>query len=134
MVLREGAVVAPTTKAFPERKKIMTCDELKHFVGQHVFVQQNYYLKSRHTKKAQENHYNDGLIRMNINLFEEWLDTYTRKTKGATDVYKAYMALPTDKQREVWEASGFHFIIYGYRKEEADAYWNIKVLKAPARG
>ena len=103
----------------------MTSNELMHFVGQHVAEQESFYLNSNFTKRVQERHYNDGfaVIRMNLILLLEWLDHYTQKTKSSTDWYAAYMALPVDQRRAVWEASSFHFGIHSYRKEEADAYW-----------
>lgn len=105
----------------------MTSNDLTQFVAQHVDEQESFYLNSRYTKKVQESHYNDGfaVIRMNLVLLEEWLDYHAQKAKSATDWYEAYMALPFDERRAVWEASGFHFGLYGYRKEEADAYWEL---------
>ena len=106
----------------------MKCNDLTHFVGQHIAEQESFYLNSRYTKKVQESHYNDGfaVIRMNLTLLEEWLDHHTQKTKSSTDWYAAYMALPVDQRRAVWEASGFHFGIRSYQKEEAEAYWATK--------
>lgn len=98
----------------------MTKDELIELVKKDHKGQEEFYCQHGPCKRVQEDHYEEGVavVGMNVGLLVDWLD--------AGDHIKAYElwhSLPGEDKREVWEASGFHFGIYGYDDDDADFYW-----------
>ena len=98
----------------------MTKDELIELVKQDHKAQEEFYCKHGPCKRVQEDHYTEGVsvVGMNVDLLVDWLDA-----KDYIEAYELWGSLPAEDKREVWEASGFHFGIYGYDDDEADFYW-----------
>jgi len=98
----------------------MTKDELIELVKNDHKGQEDFYCQAGPDKHEQEDHYTEGVavVGMNVDLLGEWLDT-----EGHDEAYELWESLPAEDRREVWEASGFHFGIYGYDDDEADFYW-----------
>lgn len=94
-------------------------DFLISFVERHKSEQEHWFLYSDRARGVREYCGDFAEIRMNLDLLAEWLCTYPGKIES-------YKALPLGMQRKVWEASGFHFALCGFKKEEVDAYWDSR--------
>lgn len=99
----------------------MTKDDLIKLVTEKASEAEAFYVNNAPGKHEQEAHYTNGVsvVQMNVELLESWLDTES----GENDTLGDYTELPKEERREVWEASGFHFGIYGYEEHDADFYW-----------
>lgn len=98
----------------------MTKAELIELVKTEKDNQEQHYISCGPDKHDQEEHYVNGIsvIQMNVNLLEGWLED---AADGALDCWQG---LSEADKREVWEASEFHFGIYGYDEDDADHFWH----------
>lgn len=98
----------------------MTKNELLRIVQQDHESQEAWYLDEGPNKHTQEEHYQDGVsvVRMNVGLLTDWLDW--KHKVNLSEFSKA-------DRREIWEASQFHYGITGYEKRDADFWWNSQV-------
>jgi hypothetical protein len=80
-----------------------------------------FYVNGGPGKHEQEEHYTNGLsvVGMNVDLLCGWLS----EEEG---VLESFESLSAEDRRAVWEASGFHFGIFGYNDREADAWWSCQ--------
>ncbi len=99
----------------------MTKDDLIKLVTEKANEAEAFYCNNAPGKHEQEDHYTNGVsvVQMNVELLESWLDSESE----ADDLLGDYTELPKEERREIWEASGFHFGIFGYEEHDADFYW-----------
>jgi hypothetical protein len=113
-------VAAEKLRKAEEETKPLTLKQLIDFVGDDKKAQEceDHYVHTGPDKHTQEDHYNNGVsvIQMNFDLLEGWLQEDTAAHKG-------WELLDTKEQREVWEASHFHFGMHGYTEEDANYFW-----------
>ena len=101
----------------------MSKDDLVKLVQEKAGEAEAFYIKNGPRKREQEEFYKTGVsvVEMNVRQLESWLD-------GELDLdgescLGEYLELPKEQRREIWEASGFHFGIYGYEEHDAEFYW-----------
>lgn len=83
---------------------------------------EGFYEATGPDKHTQEDHYQEGVsvVRMNVELLESWLDDQ----EDGSNYLEQYNHLPATERRKLWEASGFHFGIFGYDDADADFWWS----------
>lgn len=91
--------------------------DLIDLVQRDVDSQEEFYLAHGPNKHEQEEYFEMGVsvVAMNVGLLKDWLD--------AKGVLGDYESLSLAEQREVWEASNFHFGIFPYEDRDADFFW-----------
>jgi len=97
---------------------VLTKEELIKLVSGKEKEQEEFYVEQGPDKHTQEDHYQEGVsvVRMNYDLLVEWI--------GQND--DSFMMLSAAQQREVWEASSFHYGMMGYDQDDADFFWQKK--------
>ena len=105
----------------------MTKDGLIALVSGKHKDQEQFYMDNGPGKHEQEYHYNTGVnvVDMNIGLLMDWLlhQAEVGMSEKPAEAQNAYFALADTKQREVWEASSFHFGMHGYTERDAEHWW-----------
>jgi hypothetical protein len=93
----------------------MTLDEILKLVADEQDKAETFYVENGPNKHEQEEYYSTGvsIVAMNVDLLAAWLEDWDA---GFDD-------LPKADRRAIWEASGFHFGIVGYREHDADFWW-----------
>ncbi len=99
----------------------MTKDELLAYVTDNKATHEGWYLSTGPDKHEQEDHYTNGVsvVEMNVGLLTDWLECEPR----GEELYDTYHGLPKADRRAIWEASDFHYGIFGYQDDDADFWW-----------
>ena len=104
----------------------MTKAELLAIVKADHNQQEAFYVKYGPRKQTQEEHYVEGVavVRMNYHLLVDWLDMWDEEHPHSGEgAGSGLAAQPKADRREIWEASAFHYGIYGYGPHDADFWW-----------
>lgn len=103
----------------------MTKDDLIKLVTEKANEAEAFFRDNAPNEQEQDKHYTNGVsvVQMNVNTLQSWFDSV--ETQG-TNIIRDYWALPKEERREVWEASGFHFGVWGYKKHHADFFWQYE--------
>jgi len=94
----------------------VTKDDLIKLVSERKAEAEPFYVAHGPRKREQEEYVSTGVavVEMNVGLLTDWLDG---------EALEAFEELSKAERREVWEASGFHFGIYGYEDHDVDFWW-----------
>jgi hypothetical protein len=119
--LEFGRKIANAEAAAEEERPLLSFTELLDLVKRDHADQEGYYVAAGPKKREQEDFSGVQVVRMNVDLLIGWLN----------DDGPAFEKLPIGQQREIWEASAFHFGIVDYSEADAKHWWKLRAKLGP---
>lgn len=102
----------------------MTKDQLIDLVKKNHDKQEEHYMQTGPNKHVQDSFCGVQMVQANYTMLVEYLMEVETSDGVYESVEDDFQLLPREEQREVWEASAFHYGIYGYEQRDADFFWH----------
>jgi hypothetical protein len=109
----------------------MSKAKLLEIVAKDHDKQEEHYLHCGPNKHQQDDLCGVQMVQENYNLLVSYLMEVDTGNGTYDDLSGVYQELSREEQREVWEASAFHFGIYGYDERDAAFFWHPDNWKTP---